>query len=201
MVVNVRTQDDLRELLKNRESGNWNIGVATEPLITKVRVFNWDNNQVLKGDYNRARSRRDIGGDLIIGISKCRIENFRAGESWFNIFGRGNKAYTPYVPVQRANGMTSGIIRDTNYAGMNQNEIDEFFKRLISEIRLRGITNIVFRAGGIPIPDFFTDWCQQNGLTIQILPDEELDRVYPEVNDILWEDELFDENQNEDIRG
>jgi hypothetical protein len=67
MVVNVRTQNDLRELLKNRESGNWNIGVASEPLITKVRVFNWDNNQVLKGDYNRARSRRDTGGDLIIG--------------------------------------------------------------------------------------------------------------------------------------
>jgi hypothetical protein len=154
MVVNVRTQNDLRELLKNRESGNWNIGVASEPLITKVRVFNWDNNQVLKGDYNRARSRRDTGGDLIIGISKCRIENFR-GESWFYIFGRGNKAYTPYVPVQRANGMTSGIIRDTNFAGMNQNEIDEFFKRLKAEIQLRGLNKIVFKAGGIPIPDFF----------------------------------------------
>ena len=47
MVVNVRTKDDLRDLLKNRASGNWNIGLASEPRITKVRVFNWDNNQVL----------------------------------------------------------------------------------------------------------------------------------------------------------
>jgi hypothetical protein len=201
MVVNVRTQDDLRELLRNRASGNWNIGVGTEPRITKVRVFNWDNDQVLKGDFNRARSRRDADDDLIIGISKCRIENFRAGERFFDIFGMAAVVYTPYVPIQRVNGMTSGIIRGINFAGRNQNEIDEFFKRLISEIRLRGITNIVFRAGGIPIPDFFTDWCQQNGVNIQILPDEELDRIYPEVNDILCEDELFDENQNEDIRG
>ena len=201
MVVNVRTRDDLRDLLRNRASGNWNVGIAMEPRITKVRVFDWDNNQVLKGDFNRTRSRRDADGDLIIGISKCRIENFRAGESYFEIFGMAAVVYTPYVPVQRSNGTISGIMRDTNFAEMNQNEIDDFFRRLISEIRLRGITNIVFRAGGIPIPDFFTDWCQQNGVTIQILPDEELDMIYPEVNDILWEDELFDENQNQDIGG
>jgi hypothetical protein len=47
MVVNVRTHDDLRDLLRNRASGNWNVGIATEARITKVRVFNWDTNQVL----------------------------------------------------------------------------------------------------------------------------------------------------------
>ena len=57
MVVNVRTHDDLRDLLRNRASGNWVIGVDTEPIRTKVRVFNWDNNQDLKGDFDRARSR------------------------------------------------------------------------------------------------------------------------------------------------
>jgi hypothetical protein len=166
-----------------------------------VRVFNWDNDQVLKGDFNRPSSIRDGDGDLIIGISNCRIENFRAGESWFDIFGMASVVYTPNVSVQRSYGMISGIIRDANFEEMNQNEIDEFFRRLISEIRLRGITNIVFRAGGVQIPGFFTDWCQQKGVTIQMLPDDELERLYPKVNDILWEEELFDENPNENIRG
>ena len=103
MVVNVRTRDDLMDLLLNRASGNWVIGVDTEPSITKVRVFNWDNYQVFKGDYNRARSRRDGDGRLIIAVIKCRIENFRAHESWFKIFGSATVAYTPNVPVQKQN--------------------------------------------------------------------------------------------------
>lgn len=196
MVVNLRTRDDLSELLRNRASGNWRIGLKTEPRITKVRVFNWDNDQVLKGDFDRAQSIRDAVNDLIIGISKCRIENFRANESWFDIFGTAAVVYTPYVPVQRSNGTTSGIIRYANYEEMNQSEIDDFFRKLISEIRLRGLNKVVFRAGGTPIPDFFIEWCMQNFVTIEILADEDLDRLYPENEDILWEDDLFDSDNN-----
>jgi len=195
MIVNVRTRDDLRDLLRNRASGNWNIGIASETQITKVRVFNWDTDQVLKGDFDRGNSQRDVNGDLIISISGCRIENFRASEKWFDIFQTASVVYTPHISIQNLNGRTSGILRDTNIGGLNQSQIDEFFKRLISEIRLRGLKNVVFRAGGIPIPDFFSEWCQQNGVTIQILSGEELDRLYPEVNDILREDDLFDINQ------
>ena len=154
MVVNVRTDDDLRDLLRNRASGNWVIGVDTEPIITKVRVFNWDNNQVLKGDFDRARSRRDADRRLIIGIRKCRIENFRAYKNWFEIFGSAAVAYTPYVPVQKQIDSFVGILRNAHFGDMNQNEIDEFFRRLIAEIRLRGLNKIVFNAGEIPIPDF-----------------------------------------------
>ena len=56
MVVNVRTQDDLRDLLRNRATGNWNVGISTEPKITKVRVFNWDTDQVVKGGYDPSQS-------------------------------------------------------------------------------------------------------------------------------------------------
>ena len=35
MVVNVRTHDDLRDLLRNRASGNWIVGIGTEPRIKK----------------------------------------------------------------------------------------------------------------------------------------------------------------------
>jgi hypothetical protein len=200
MVVNVRTHDDLSDLLRNRASGNWVIGVDTEPIITKVRVFNWDNNQVLKGDFNRARSGRDVNRRLIIGISKCRIENFRAYKSWFEIFGAAAVAYTPYVPVQKQNDSVIGILRNSPFGEINQNEIDEFFKRLKAEIQLRGLNKIVFKAGGIPIPDSFRQWCQDNNVEIEIFPEDELNRQYPIDNDILWEDDLFDDDQQNDFR-
>ena len=196
MIVNVRTQDDLRDLLRNRASGNWNIGRATEPKITKVRVFNWDTDQVLKGDFAPARSIRDINDDLIIGISKCRIEKFRSKERWFDIFGTAVVVYTPPVSIQKTNGITTGILRDVNFGGMNQSEIDDFFKRLIMEIRLRGLNKVVFNAGGIQIPDFFRQWCKENNVNIEVLPTEEINNRYPEENDIDWEEGLFDEDQN-----
>jgi hypothetical protein len=174
--------------------------VDTEPIITKVRVFNWDNDQVLKGDFNLATSRRDLKRRLIIGISKCRIENFRAYKSWFEIFGPAAVAYTPYVPVQKQNASVIGILRDASFGEMNQNEIDEFFRRLISEIRLSGLKKIVFKAGGIPIPDFFRKWCHDNNVEIEIISDDELNKHYPIDNDILWEDDLFDDDQQIDFR-
>jgi hypothetical protein len=195
MIVNIRTRDDLRVLLRNRASGNWNIGRATEPQITKVRVFNWDTDQVLKGDFAPTRSIRDIDGDLIIGISKCRIENFKSKEKWFDIFGTAVVVYTPPVSIQMPNGKKTGIFRDVNFGGMNQNEIDDFFRRLIMEIRLSGLSQIVFNAGGIPIPDFFTQWCQENNVEIEVLTKENLENNYPEENDIVWEDDFFDDDQ------
>ncbi len=200
MVVNVRTKDDLRDLLRNHASGNWVIGVATETRITMVRVFNWKMDQVLKGDFSRARSRRDAIGKLIIGISKCRIENFRTHKSWGEIFGQARVAYTPCVPIQKQNDSVIGILRDDSFGEMNQNEIDEFFKRLIAEIQLRGLKKIVFKAGGIPIPDFFRQWCQYNNVELEVISEDELNRQYAIDNDILWEDDLFDEDQQVDFR-
>lgn len=200
MVVNVRTHDDLRDLLRDRASGNWVIGVATEPSITMVRVFNWEMDQVLKGDLSRARSRRDAIGKLIIGISNCRIENFRAHKSWREIFGQARVAYTPYVPIQKQNDSVVGILRNAPFGEMNQNEIDEFFKRLKAEIQLRGLNKIVFKAGRIPIPDIFRQWCQDNNVEIEIISEDELNRQYPIDNDILWEDDLFEDDQQIDFR-
>jgi hypothetical protein len=190
MVVNVRTRDDLRVLLGQRASGNWIIGVNRVPQITKVRVFNWDSNQVLKGDFDLGRSIR-ANGRLTIGMSHCRIENFSAQERWPEIFGAAVVVYTPIVSVQRLFGQTIGILR-TNLVGLNNNEIDEIFRGLLAEIRLRGINRIVIRSGNIPIPDFFEEWCNINNVNIEILSEEEMDDLYPVQNDNVFEDNLFD---------
>jgi hypothetical protein len=200
MVINVRTRDDLRDLLRNRASGNWNVGIVMESRITKVRVFNWETNQVLKGDYAPSRSSRDGNNDLIIGIRKCRIENFSANERFFDIFQMAVVVYTPSVSIQKSRGTVTGILRDVNFGGMNQNETDEFFRRLIAEIRLRGLNKIVFKAGGTLIPDFFRQWCQDNNVEIEVIPEDDLNRQYPIDNDILWENDLFDDDQQIDFR-
>jgi hypothetical protein len=109
-------------------------------------------------------------------------------------------AYTPYVPVQKQIDSFVGILRNAHFGDMNQNEIDEFFRRLIAEIRLRGLNKIVFNAGEIPIPDFFWQWCQENNVEIEVIPEGELNRQYPIDNDILWEDDLFDEDDQIDIQ-
>jgi hypothetical protein len=196
MVVNVRTHDDLRDLLRNRQSGNWKISETTEPSITKVRVFNWDNDQVLKGDFDPSRSIRDAKDDLIIGISKCRIENFKSKGKFFKIFGMAAVVYTPPVSIQKSNGETVGILRDANLVEMNQNEIDVFFNRLFNEILLCGLNKIVFKAGGIPIPDSFKELCEKSNVSIEILTDEELERRYPIVQDILWEEDSMEEDSS-----
>jgi hypothetical protein len=190
MVVNVRTQDDLRELLRNRASGNWIIGERRVPQITKVRVFNWDNSQVLKGDFDRASCIRDADGRLIIAMRNCRIENFARNENWFQIFGAAVVVYTPNVSIQRLNGAIIGILREINLAGLNQNKINEIFRRLKAEIRLRGLNRIVIRDGNIPIPDFFEEWCGINNVEIEILSEEQMDALYPVQNDQLFDFEV-----------
>ena len=43
-------------------------------------------------------------------------------------------------------------------------------------------------------------WCQNNNVEIEIFSEDELNRQYPIDNDILWEDDLFDDDQQNDFR-
>jgi hypothetical protein len=188
MIINVRTEDNLLILLRNYQSGNWKVGVVSEPRITKVRVFNWDVTQVFKGDYDSLNSNRDANDRLILGIKNCRIENFYAAGTWSDLFGSAAVVYTEEVSIQIQGIKRIGIVRE-NYDGpLSQNEIDEYFGRLKREIQLRGINKIVFRGGGtISVPEFFKNWCQENSVIIEILEDDELDRLYPVELDILFD--------------
>jgi hypothetical protein len=202
MIVNVRTNDDLRDLLANRQSGNWIVSAASERRITKVRVFNWDVTQVLKGDFDPLCSFRDPGNRLILGLKKCRIENFNPNGTWSNLFGAAAVVYTEEVSIQIQGGERIAIVRG-NYMGPNtDSEIKDYFDRLKREIGLRGIGKIVFQGGGnIPIPDDFREWCNQNNINIEILDEDELNRLYPEELDIVSEEDLSPDEGNQNIRG
>jgi hypothetical protein len=200
MIINVRTRyNTLQHLLALRCSGNWRVSAITEASITKVRVFDWDTTQVLKGDYNPLpyAIKWDPNGDLILGIRYGRIENFHFNDRWFDLFGAASVVYTEEVSIQIIGNNKIGIVRETYTGPMTPNEINDYFERLIREIKLRGLNKIVFRAGGIPLPDSFINWCKQNGVEIEILDEEEYNEKYPTEKDIIWEDELIPEDRKQ----
>ena len=58
-----------------------------------------------------------------------------------------------------------------------QNEIDNFFRSLISILQKNGIKDVFLPGGGtIPIPQFFLDYCRENGINIHIITQENIDQ-------------------------
>ena len=58
-----------------------------------------------------------------------------------------------------------------------QEEVDKFFKSLIDIIRKNGIKDVFIPGGGtIPIPQFFLDFCRENGINIHVLTLENFDQ-------------------------
>jgi hypothetical protein len=56
-------------------------------------------------------------------------------------------------------------------------EIDKFFKSLIDIIIKNGIKDVFLPGGGtIPIPQFFLDFCRDNGINIHVLTTENIDQ-------------------------
>jgi hypothetical protein len=58
-----------------------------------------------------------------------------------------------------------------------QDEIDKFFRSLINIINKNGIKNVFLPGGGtIPIPQFFLDFCKENGINIHVVTNENIDQ-------------------------
>jgi len=58
-----------------------------------------------------------------------------------------------------------------------QDEIDNFFRSLINIILKNGIKDVFLPGGGtIPIPQFFLDFCNENGINIHIVTNENVDQ-------------------------
>ena len=182
MNVNIRTRNNIRTLLAAGQSGNWGISPVKEVNLTQVRIFNWEGTEVLIGDYDPSRSVRLPNGLLVVGFVNGRI--VPCDIRWFVNFNRAPFVYSDSFGLQNPSGIKIGVVRDLPIESVSKGEIRDIFRKLIAEIKLLGINKIVFRKGGIPIPDFFRDWCQRNGVVIEILDDQEMDNQYPRVNDI-----------------
>jgi len=75
LTVQVRTHDNLLDLLAQSESPAWVVAKDREPRITHVQVVNFDGTQMIEGVYDRVASERRDDGRLIIRFLDGRIVN------------------------------------------------------------------------------------------------------------------------------
>jgi hypothetical protein len=56
LTLQVRTRDNLLELLAKNETGNWKVGKERIHQITHVQVLNWGGTQMIEGIFDRNAS-------------------------------------------------------------------------------------------------------------------------------------------------
>ena len=58
-----------------------------------------------------------------------------------------------------------------------QDEINKFFRSLIGIMNKNGMKNVFLPGGStIPIPQFFLDFCKENGINIHVVTSENIDQ-------------------------
>ena len=75
--LQVRTHDNLLDLLARGESGDWVVGQGREQEITDVQIVNWDGSQMIQATLNRDSSYR-LETDprrLVLRFSDAQIVN------------------------------------------------------------------------------------------------------------------------------
>jgi hypothetical protein len=75
LTVQVRTRDDLRELLAHGESPAWVISEERQKQITHVQIVNFEGTQMIEGVFDRNGSVRRDDGRLIVRFLDGRIVN------------------------------------------------------------------------------------------------------------------------------
>lgn len=75
LIVQVRTNDDLCNLLAAGESPAWVIAPDKEKFITHVQIVKFDGTQMIEGIFDKNESRRRGDGRLILHFLDGRIVN------------------------------------------------------------------------------------------------------------------------------
>lgn len=78
MTLQVRTRDNLLELLSKNESGAWVVGKDKVQQITHVQVVNFEGTQMIEGVFDRSASHYVVVNDkdrLVIKFLDGRIVN------------------------------------------------------------------------------------------------------------------------------
>jgi hypothetical protein len=75
LTVQVRTNDDLLQLLSANESAAWVIAQGKESDITHVQIVNFNGTQMIEGIFDRNESLRNANGRLVLRFMDGRIVN------------------------------------------------------------------------------------------------------------------------------
>jgi hypothetical protein len=77
LAVEVRTHDDLRDLLARGESPAWVIEEDRQQQITHVQIVNFEGTQMIDGAFDRNASGRRDDGCFVLRFLDGRIVNCR----------------------------------------------------------------------------------------------------------------------------
>jgi len=75
MILQIRTKDNLNELLRHGSSPAWVIAEYRLANIKEVQIFQFDGKKVLKGVFSLEHSRRNSDGRLVVAFTDGVIEN------------------------------------------------------------------------------------------------------------------------------
>lgn len=75
LVIQVRTVDNLLDLLKANQSGNWTVAQGKEREITDVEIVSFDGTQKIEGTFDAAHSYRLDDGKLVMAFKDACIRN------------------------------------------------------------------------------------------------------------------------------
>jgi hypothetical protein len=75
LTVQVRTRDDLRDLLAAGESPAWVISEERQQQLTHVQIVNFEGTQMIEGIFDRTGSGRREDNRLILRFLDGRIVN------------------------------------------------------------------------------------------------------------------------------
>jgi hypothetical protein len=75
LTIQVRTSDNLLDLLKAGESGNWVVAQGKEQEISAVEIVCFDGSQKIEATFDAQRSNRLSDGRLIIAFTDACVRN------------------------------------------------------------------------------------------------------------------------------
>jgi hypothetical protein len=79
LTLQVRTNDNLLDLLAKSESAAWVVAEDKIQKITHIQVVNFRGTQMIEGEFDRSASYRIEDGRLVL-----TLPSLKARDSWFN---------------------------------------------------------------------------------------------------------------------
>lgn len=74
MILQIRTKDNLEDLLRHGNSPSWVVSEGKVNDIEKVEIYQFDGKRVLKAGFDKSLSSRTESGRLIVAFSNGKIE-------------------------------------------------------------------------------------------------------------------------------
>jgi hypothetical protein len=112
MKLQIRTKDNLEDLLRHRNSPSWVISESRVSQIEEVEIYQFDGKKVIKGTFDIDNSSRTESGRLIVAFKNALIED--CDHKWI---GQNPIKYDNIKYINDKNNMGSILGKIGFYAG------------------------------------------------------------------------------------